>query len=592
MKLLKHKKSILVAIPTPLLIFSLFAFKQVDFKTSKNLDIFFSFFRELTIFYVDKTDAEKLIQVGIDAMLESLDPYNEFISEDNIDALEFQTTGEYGGMGALIRHGEFYPVIAEVYEGSPAHKAGIIAGDVIKSINGNSVKQTPVDVVSKMLKGVPNTDLNVVVERFGQPDSLSFVFKRERIHIPSVPYYGMISDEVGYIRLANFTSNCHKEVENALKDLKSKNNAKGIVLELRGNPGGLLYEAVRIVNIFVDRNQLVVYTRGQIKEFDQEYKTSSRPIDTQIPLIVLVDRVSASASEIVAGALQDLDRAVVVGERTFGKGLVQATRPLPYNTQLKITTAKYYIPSGRCIQAVDFTQRNDDGSIRFIPDSLISEFKTQNGRSVYDGGGIAPDIEHRSNVYSRIATVLYTRNMFFEYATQFRAKNESIATPNKFNLDNKQYNDFIKFIDSQGFEYVSQTETQLNELIKTAKHEKYYQVAHSLLDSLESTIKNNRLKDLQFFESEIKSLLEEEIVGRYYLQRGKAKYNVSKDDAIALCLSIISDKSKFNQVLTTNTKKLSFNANTSLNSNIIYLQENLSAKSKVSSERNSLLMPS
>jgi carboxyl-terminal processing protease len=592
MKLLKHKKSILVAIPTLLLIFSLFAFKQVDFKTSKNLDIFFSFFRELTIFYVDKTDAEKLIQVGIDAMLESLDPYNEFISEDNIDALEFQTTGEYGGMGALIRHGEFYPVIAEVYEGSPAHKAGIIAGDVIKSINGNSVKQTPVDVVSKMLKGVPNTDLNVVVERFGQPDSLSFVFKRERIHIPSVPYYGMISDEVGYIRLANFTSNCHKEVENALKDLKSKNNAKGIVLDLRGNPGGLLYEAVRIVNIFVDRNQLVVYTRGQIKEFDQEYKTSSRPIDTQIPLIVLVDRVSASASEIVAGALQDLDRAVVVGERTFGKGLVQATRPLPYNTQLKITTAKYYIPSGRCIQAVDFTQRNDDGSIRFIPDSLISEFKTQNGRSVYDGGGIAPDIEHRSNVYSRIATVLYTRNMFFEYATQFRAKNESIATPNKFNLDNKQYNDFIKFIDSQGFEYVSQTETQLNELIKTAKHEKYYQVAHSLLDSLESTIKNNRLKDLQFFESEIKSLLEEEIVGRYYLQRGKAKYNVSKDDAIALCLSIISDKSKFNQVLTTNTKKLSFNANTSLNSNIIYLQENLSARSKVSSERNSLLMPS
>jgi carboxyl-terminal processing protease len=592
MKLLKHKKSILVAIPTLLLIFSLFAFKQVDFKTSKNLDIFFSFFRELTIFYVDKTDAEKLIQVGIDAMLESLDPYNEFISEDNIDALEFQTTGEYGGMGALIRHGEFYPVIAEVYEGSPAHKAGIIAGDVIKSINGNSVKQTPVDVVSKMLKGVPNTDLNVVVERFGQPDSLSFVFKRERIHIPSVPYYGMISDEVGYIRLANFTSNCHKEVENALKDLKSKNNAKGIVLDLRGNPGGLLYEAVRIVNIFVDRNQLVVYTRGQIKEFDQEYKTSSRPIDTQIPLIVLVDRVSASASEIVAGALQDLDRAVVVGERTFGKGLVQATRPLPYNTQLKITTAKYYIPSGRCIQAVDFTQRNDDGSIRFIPDSLISEFKTQNGRSVYDGGGIAPDIEHRSNVYSRIATVLYTRNMFFEYATQFRAKNESIAAPNKFNLDNKQYNDFIKFIDSQGFEYVSQTETQLNELIKTAKHEKYYQVAQSLLDSLESTIKNNRLKDLQFFESEIKSLLEEEIVGRYYLQRGKAKYNVSKDDAIALCLSIISDKSKFNQVLTTNTKKLSFNANTSLNSNIIYLQENLSAKSKVSSERNSLLMPS
>jgi carboxyl-terminal processing protease len=592
MNLLKHKKTILVAIPTFLIIFSLFAFKQVDFKTSKNLDIFFSFFRELSIFYVDKTDPEKLIQVGIDAMLESLDPYNEFISEDNIDALEFQTTGEYGGMGALIRHGENFPVIAEVYEGSPAHKAGIIAGDIIKSINGKSVNKTSVDIVSKMLKGAPNTNLNVVVERFGQPDSLSFIFKRERIHIPSVPYYGMISDEVGYIRLANFTSNCHKEVENALKELKSKNNAKGIVLDLRGNPGGLLYEAVRIVNIFVDRNQLVVSTKGQIKEFDQEYKTTSKPIDTQIPLIVLVDRVSASASEIVAGALQDLDRAVVIGERTFGKGLVQATRPLPYNTQLKITTAKYYIPSGRCIQAVDFTQRNEDGSIRFIPDSLITEFKTLNGRSVYDGGGIAPDIEHKNNVYSRIATVLYTRNMFFEYATRFRAKNEKIDSPNKFALNNQQYQDFIDFINSQGFEYVSQTEIQLNELIRTAKHEKYYQVAQALIDSLENTIKSNRLKDLQFFESEIKSLLEEEIIGRYYLQKGKAKYNVNKDEAITHCVSILSDKTKYNKVLTTNAKKLSVDSNNGINSNVNNLRENLTTRNRVNQEKANFLIPS
>ncbi len=542
----------LLWVPIAIILFTLVAFKSVDFKTSKSLDIFFSFFRELSIFYVDETDSEKLIHIGIDAILESLDPYNEFIPEEEADALEFQTTGEYGGMGALIRHSPNYPIIAEVYEGSPAHKAGIMAGDIIQKINGNSVQDTSVDKVSNMLKGAPKTSLTVVVKRFGHSEPLTFEFEREKIHIPSVPYHTMINDSTGYINLANFTTSSHKEVDSALRELKSQ-NLQSLILDLRGNPGGLLNEAVKIVNLFVNKDELVVYTQGQISQFDQEYKTQSKPVDTTTPLIVLVDRISASASEIVAGALQDLDRAVIIGERTFGKGLVQATRPLPYNSQLKVTTAKYYIPSGRCIQAVDFTQRNDDGSISHIPDSLISEFTTRNGRKVYDGGGIAPDIEHQVSPYSRVASVLYAQNIFFNYATIFRANNNSVDKPKGFNLNKNQYEDFITYLDTCDFEYQSQTEQALNSLIKASKKENYYSIAQSTIDSLELIVKNNRYKDLHHFDSEIKSLLEQEIIGRYYLQKGKAEYSIYNDDVIKVCKNLFKDDQKFNKIISTGT---------------------------------------
>lgn len=549
MKNLRNKiRKLLWVIPIAVVLISLFAFRSVDFKTSKSLDIFFSFFRELSIFYVDKTDPENLINIGIEAILESLDPYNELITEDNLDALEFQTTGEYGGMGALIRHGVPFPIIAEIYEGSPAHKAGLMAGDIIKQVNEESVRNVPVSSVSKMLKGVPGSSLKVTVNRIGQEDSLTFEFSREKIHIPSVPYYGMADNGIGYIRLTNFTNNCNKEVEAALKDLR-KLNAKGIILDLRGNPGGLLNEAVKIVNLFVDRNQLVVYTKGQIKEFDQQYKTQSRPVDTTIPLAVLVDRVSASASEIVAGALQDMDRAVIVGERTFGKGLVQATRPLPYNNQLKITTAKYYIPSGRCIQAVDYTQRNEDGSIGFIPDSLISEFTTRNGRKVYDGGGITPDIPLTPTMFSRIAVVLYSNNFFFDYATRFRIANSSIKPPGQFSLIEEQFNDFVEFVHSSDFQYQSQTEFLFNELLKASKEDKYYDLASGVLDSLGVFLKANRLKDLEFFKDELTHLLEDEIIGRYYLHRGKAKHSLNKDVVTRKSIDVLSNRNSYEKIL-------------------------------------------
>jgi carboxyl-terminal processing protease len=549
MKRLKNKKILLLGIPVFLIFLTLFAFRSVDFKTSKSLEIFFSFFREVNIFYVDKTDPEQLIQVGIDAMLESLDPYNEFITEDNIETLEFQTTGEYGGMGALIRHAKDYPVIAEVYEGSPAHKAGIMAGDIILWIDSISVKGMPVDMVSKLLKGAPKSNLSIFLKRHNHPDSLQFIFQREKIHIPSVPYYGMVSDNIGYIRLANFTTDCNKEVERAVKDLKSKSKAKGLILDLRGNPGGLLFEAVKIVNLFVQKNELVVYTKGQIKEFDQQYKTPSRPIDTEIPLVVLVDRASASASEIVAGALQDLDRAIIVGERTFGKGLVQATRPLPYNTQLKITTAKYYIPSGRCIQAVDYSQRDENGSLRFFPDSLVSEFKTRNGRSVYDGGGITPDIQHQLSLYSAISSVLYARNILFDYATLYRHSNKQINSPDTFNLTDKEFENFVDYLEQIGFEYQSQTEYQLNELVKASKQEEFMPLIQVFVDSLQSIIAKNRLKEIHTYSFEIKKLLEEEIVSRYYLQQGRSKYLINNDKAIPISLEVFKDSDLYFTIL-------------------------------------------
>ena len=552
------------------------SFKSIDFKTSKSLDIFFSFFRELNIFYVDEVDPEKVIYAGIDAMLNSLDPYNEFIPEENKESLDFQTTGEYGGMGALIRHGAEHAIIAEVYEGSPAHKAGVMAGDKIIKINEKSTKGLSVDKVSNMLKGAPNTELKLTVNRLGT-DSLEFTFNREKIHIPSVPYYGMVNDEVGYIRLSNFTANCEKEVKEALKDLK-KSNAKGLVLDLRSNPGGLLYEAVKIVNLFVEKDQLVVYTKGQIKEFDQEYKTASKPFDTEIPLVVLVDRISASASEIVAGALQDLDRAVIVGERTFGKGLVQSTRPLPHNAQLKITTAKYYIPSGRCIQAVDYAKRDEDGRIHFIPDSLISEFKTKNGRTVYDGGGITPDVEHNVTFYSRLSASLYAQNMLFDFATQYRHTNPEIEEPANFEITDKEYNSFIAYLDSVNFEYESQTSALLKELKKAAKAENYFDVNSNYFDSLEVAIDKNEYAEFELYQEEIAKLIEEEIVSRYYLQKGKAEYNLNKDEVIDRCIDILSDENTLKQILSSKSKSLTYTfTNTSLNSKAEYAAS-LSAK--------------
>ncbi len=398
-----------------------YAFNDKDFQISKNLDIFVSLFRELNLYYVDDINPEKLIETGINSMLASLDPYTTFIPESEMADFRFMTTGKYGGIGALIRKAGDYSMISEPYKGFPAFNAGLQAGDTIISIDSTSIKGKSISDVSELLKGTPNTQLNLVIKRIGVKEPISKTLTREEVTINNVPYYGMLDDSIGYVRLTSFTKDAANDVKKALLDLKTK-NAKSIILDLRGNPGGLLVEAVGVSNLFVPKGQEIVSTKGRVKQWDQTYVTTNPAVDPDIPLVVLVNHGSASASEIVSGSLQDLDRAVIVGQRTFGKGLVQTTRPLSYNTELKVTTAKYYIPSGRCIQALDYSHRNPDGSVGHIPDSLISAFKTKDGRTVYNGGGIKPDITINGETPGAITINLYAKNMLFDYATLYKIK--------------------------------------------------------------------------------------------------------------------------------------------------------------------------
>ena len=467
-----------------------------DLEIVKNLDIYYTLFRELNMFYVDETDPEKLVTTSINAMLTSLDPYTSYIPESNMDDFQFQTTGEYGGIGSLIRRSGDHVIIADPYEGFPAANAGLRPGDVILEVDGRSTKEQPIESVSDQLKGRPGTELELTIRRFGQEEPLEFTLTREKISIRNVPYFGMLDSRTGYIRISNFTTGAGKEVEDALKKLKKNKDLESLVLDLRSNPGGLLIEAVRICNLFVDKGELIVSTRGKVKQWDSDYTTQKEPLDSEIPLVVLINRGSASASEIVAGALQDLDRAAIVGQRTFGKGLVQTTRPLKYNAQLKVTTAKYYIPSGRCIQALNYSNRNEDGSVGAVPDSLISEYETRNGRLVYDGGGIRPDIEVIPENLSEITLQLYTQNLIFDYATRYRADHDEIAPPDSFVITDHEYQSFKDFVGDQDFEFQTASEKLFDSLERTARREKYYDLAREEFEQLEKKLAHNNLKDL------------------------------------------------------------------------------------------------
>jgi len=523
--------------------------RNKDLELVKNLDIYYTLFRELNMFYVDDTDPEKLVTTSINAMLSSLDPYTSYIPEADMDDFKFQTTGEYGGIGSLIRRSGNYVIIAEPYEGFPAVKAGLRAGDVILEVDGVPVEHIPVESVSEKLKGKPGTQLSLTMKRYGEEEPLEFTLFREKISIRNVPYSGMIDAHTGYIRIANFTTGASHEVENALKSLKTKGDMKSLVLDLRSNPGGLLIEAVRICNLFVGKGEMIVSTKGKVKQWDSDYYTQKNPLDTNIPLVVLINRGSASASEIVAGALQDLDRAVIVGQRTFGKGLVQTSRPLKYNAQLKVTTAKYYIPSGRCIQALDYSNRNDDGSVGEIPDSLISEYTTKNGRLVYDGGGIQPDFEIVPDILSEITLQLYTQNMIFDYATRFRAENDEIVSPESFSISDNQYGLFKSFIEEQEFEFKTSSEKAFEELVKRAKREKYFELASEEFSSLEEKLSHNNLKDLETFQYEIRQLLSEEIVNRYYYQAGRILAQIQEDNQLDKAIEILNEPAMVKEVL-------------------------------------------
>ncbi len=532
-----------------------------DFRIAKNLDIFFTLFRELNTFYVDEIDPDKLVRAGIDNMLKTLDPYTVFYSESEVGEFTFMTTGKYGGIGSIVRSNGDYVVISEVYKGFPADLAQLKPGDILKKVDGVSLKGVPSDKISDKLKGNPGTDITLTVEREGIEKE--YQLKREKIVVPPVPYYGMIDSKTGYIRFTSFTQDCIDDVKKALLSLKA-NNPQQIILDLRGNPGGLLTEAVEIVNLFVGQGSEVVSTKGKVKQFDEGFKTTKPAVDENIPLAIIVNRGSASASEIVAGAIQDLDRGIIVGQRSYGKGLVQITRPLSYNTQLKVTTAKYYIPSGRCIQARDFSHPNEDGSVGIIPDSLISEFKTKNGRIVKDGGGIAPDVEILPDALSQIASELYVRNYIFDYATKYYWAHPDIKTPEQFTFTDQDYADFKTYLISKDFSYKTVTEESLTELISNAKKEKYYDMHKTLFTDLEKDIAHNLDQDLALFKKEITELISDEIISRYFYEEGAIAWTLKSDVQVKKALDVLNNKDEYNSIL----KGKSKSAQTSVKNNV------------------------
>lgn len=518
------------------------------FEVSKNMEIFSSLFKELSIYYVDEIEPNKAMRSATDAMLEELDPYTNFISEAEMEGLRFQTTGRYGGIGAVIRTKEGFIGIVEVHEGSPAEIAGLKPGDLILEVEGNSTAGKSTEDVSKLLKGTPGTTVDVKARRAVTNEEFSVTLVREEIKVKNVPYYGMAADGIGYIRLEQFTEKAGENVEEALEDLKKQGALKGIVLDLRGNPGGLLHEAVNVVNVFIQKNKLVVETKGRVPDWDQTRKTLSDPVDTETPLVVLTDNASASASEIVAGTIQDYDRGVIMGDRTFGKGLVQQTRDLPYNTKLKLTIAKYYVPSGRCIQALDYSHRGENGEVTGIPDSLRQAFKTANGRVVYDGAGIEPDFNVDDPERPLVLGALYSKDLIFDFATRYRHDHPEL--PADFNADEALYESFIAFLEGKDYKYQTQSEKAIAQVEKQAKEEGYYDALSDELNDLKAQIEADKKNDLVKYKELIMEALEAEIAGRYYLRSGRIEAAFDDDKNILEAISLLNKPELYRQLLT------------------------------------------
>lgn len=519
------------------------------FEISKNLEIFTELYKELNIYYVDDTQPGKLMKTGIDAMLNSLDPYTQYIPESDMEDYRFMTTGQYGGIGALIKRKEDKVFVSDPYEGYPAMKAEIWAGDEIVEVDGRRIQGMDTEEVSKLLKGQAGSQVKVITQRLGM-EPVMHELVREEIKIPDVPYKGMVdaAGEVGYIKLNSFTQTAGQEVRNALKELKEQ-GAKKMILDLRGNGGGLLREAVNIVNLFVPKNELVVETKGKIPEWDKTYKTLSEPVDATIPLVVLVDGNSASASEIVSGAFQDLDRAVVIGERSYGKGLVQQTRDLYYNSKLKVTVAKYYIPSGRCIQKLDYAQRDSSGKVQEVKEEAIAEFKTRNGRPVFDGRGVLPDIEVQDPDLAKVVGGLYSKDLFFDFATRYRLAHPEIGPAGSFSVSDALYQEFVDFVKDEHFEYDTETLNAFKILEEKAKKERYYDHAKAQMEALHDELAPDRTEELTRFRTDIEEVLRNEIVGRYYFQTGRAKASLATDPYVKSSIEVLNS-ARYEEVLT------------------------------------------
>lgn len=518
------------------------------FEIARNLDIFASLFKEVNMWYVDDINPNKTIRTGIDAMLGSLDPYTNFISEDEVEDFRTLNTGQYGGIGAVTRIIDHRTVVTMVYENYPAYKNGLRIGDEVLKMDGIELSRLTLEEANHLMRGQVGTNIKLTVKRMGQKAPIDIEFKREKIKISNVPYYGMLSNEVGYIQLTEFTPDAGKEVKTALLALKEK-GATQLILDLRGNPGGLLHEAVNICNLFIPKGKKVVDTKGKVEDNNITYETLNTPVDLDIPVAVIINRGSASASEIVAGTLQDYDRAVIIGERSFGKGLVQVPRQLSYNSQVKITTAKYYTPTGRCIQVLDYTHRREDGSVGSIPDSVKKEFKTSRGRTVYDGGGIEPDLAVEVIEPSTITQVLYLQGFIFDYATEYAFHHPTLAEPKNFAMTDAEYGEFVTWMKSKPYTINSPADEELAQLVEEAKKEKYYDELKPQLDQIRQKLTETHKNELSFHKDQIKLWLEREIASRYYFEKGVVEVGFKSDNELKSAMAILNNQKEYKRIL-------------------------------------------
>lgn len=549
---MNRKTTILLALPVVLFIAT--AATDKYFQLSKNMDVFASLYKEVNTYYVDDVEPSKLMRNCIDGMLKTLDPFTNYYSQSQIENARIQQGGKFGGIGIEIEVMNNYPVVTAVWKDQPADKAGIKTGDIIMSIDGSTTQDRKKEDIEKFLIGEPKSRVLLQIERKAtllDTKLLNLNLSREEIQETNVPFFGMVSPEVGCIKLKIFNENAGSDVKDAFDSLKRSNHdMKGVILDLRGNPGGLLVEAVNIVNIFIEKDKLVVTTKGKVEEWNNTFKTKADATDLKIPVVVLTNSTSASASEIVSGSLQDYDRAVVVGQKTYGKGLVQVTKPLSYNTMLKVTTAKYYIPSGRCIQALNYAEKNEDGSVKRIPDSLKVEFKTQAGRKVWDGGGVDPDVLMPKPEHSKVADELYEQHLVFDFATAYTLQRNNIEDPATFKLTDKDYNDFVAYVKSKNFTYKTDSEVKLDKLKEVATDEKYFDAFKGNYESLKKKLANDKEQDLVKYKTEIVTVLENEIVGRYYYAYGKVKKSYQNDPEVAKAIELLNKPEQMKELLT------------------------------------------
>jgi carboxyl-terminal processing protease len=520
------------------------------FEVSKNLDIFNSVFKELNLFYVDSIDAKTAIQTGIESMLETLDPYTEYISEDQMADFKFKITGEYAGIGAVITFRDGKILIMDPYEGMPAARSGLQAGDQILEIDGESLAGKSSADASEKLKGQPGSKVKIKYLRQGTKKPVTIEIERERIHLSPITYYGVLDSTIGYIALSNFTDQCFQDFRAAFVDLKKNHGITSLIIDLRNNPGGIMEEALQIVNMFVPKGKVLLSTKGKVKQWDRVFRATQNPVDLEIPLVVMVNRGSASASEIVAGALQDLDRAVIVGRRSYGKGLVQTPRDLPYNAQLKITTSKYYIPSGRCVQAIDYAHRNPEGYAERIPDSLTTVFYTENRRPVRDGGGVNPDFIVAEERIPTISFYMDNDGIFFDFVVQWRILHPEIATPFDFQLSDADYEEFKRFVKEKHFDYDRQSGKALQALKEIMVFEGYMNTASEEYALLEKKLQPDLDRDLELYKPQLKKILASEIMNQYYYWKGKLIHSLYNDDSdLNKAIEIVKDKSLYDSTL-------------------------------------------